>query len=123
MWIQLTGLSLVTQAKVLTSLSMSSAYYLIDSGTSFLYLVSDAFVSFNARFCSTITGLSNASMTMTCGGNVRGRLCVLKYYFVERENCQAYNAILLAITGRKCAAPWLPGHICRKQSSPSDSQS
>jgi hypothetical protein len=73
MWVQLTALSLVTQAKVSTGLSMSTAYYLIDSGTSYIYLVSDAFVSFNSRFCSMITGLSNASMTVTCGGNVRRR--------------------------------------------------
>ena len=71
MWLQLTALSLVTPAKASTSLAMSTAYYLIDSGTSFLYLVSDAFVSFNTVFCSKLMALSNPTMTLTCGGNVR----------------------------------------------------
>ena len=36
MWIQLTSLSLVGTDKVSTSLAMSSAYYLIDTGTAYV---------------------------------------------------------------------------------------
>ena len=70
MWVQLSSLSIVTAAGASTSLSMSPGYYLIDSGTSMAYLLADAFASFDASFCTKITAASNASMTVTCGGNV-----------------------------------------------------
>jgi hypothetical protein len=62
---------------------MASAYYLIDSGTSFAYLVSDAFVSFNMAFCGKITALSNSTVTFTCGGNVSRGAALAISHFLE----------------------------------------
>ncbi|GAX73736.1 hypothetical protein CEUSTIGMA_g1189.t1, partial [Chlamydomonas eustigma] len=68
MWISLSSLNLVSAGKgSVTSLPMSTSnYYLLDTGTSLIYLVQDAYTSFKASFCPSVTALSTSSLHIAC---------------------------------------------------------
>ncbi|GAX85292.1 hypothetical protein CEUSTIGMA_g12709.t1 [Chlamydomonas eustigma] len=67
MWLTLNSLSLVSSSGSSTSLSMSTSnYYILDTGTSLMLLVNDAFNSLNATFCSSLAALSNSTISITC---------------------------------------------------------
>ena len=67
-WVQLDALNIVSANKASTPLAMSPGPYLIDSGTSLLLLLPDAFTSLDVAFCGSITGaVSDSSMVVTCG--------------------------------------------------------
>jgi hypothetical protein len=67
-YVQLDALNIVSANKATTPLAMSPGPYLIDSGTSYLMLLPDAFTSWDVAFCGSITSaVSDSSMVVTCG--------------------------------------------------------
>ncbi|GAX80880.1 hypothetical protein CEUSTIGMA_g8315.t1 [Chlamydomonas eustigma] len=67
MWVSLNSFSLVSSTGEVTALSMSSSnYYLMDTGTSEILLVQDAFDSLNKAFCPAVTALTNSTYNILC---------------------------------------------------------
>ena len=64
MWIQLTGLRIVGGGVGTTAIAMTPSYYVIDSGTSGMYLEQKAFAAFDAAFCAAILGGGRADTWM-----------------------------------------------------------
>lgn len=67
MWVSLSSFSLVSTTGEATALPMNpSNYYLMDTGTSEILLLEDAFNSLQETFCPTVSALSNSTYDILC---------------------------------------------------------
>ncbi|GAX80874.1 hypothetical protein CEUSTIGMA_g8309.t1 [Chlamydomonas eustigma] len=67
MWVTLSALNLVSASGASTNLPIEATnYYIVDSGTSEIILLQEAFNSLYANFCPSLNKLSNATVNVSC---------------------------------------------------------
>ena len=78
MWVQLNAVSIVASNGGRLLLPASPAKYIIDSGTSHLILMDDAYKAFDSTFCGAISGAAgNSSMVATCAAQANSYIITL----------------------------------------------
>ncbi|GAX85293.1 hypothetical protein CEUSTIGMA_g12710.t1 [Chlamydomonas eustigma] len=66
-WVTLSALNLVSASGTSTNLPIETTnYYIVDSGTSEIILLQEAFNSLYANFCPSLNKLSNATVNVSC---------------------------------------------------------